>query len=609
MVDQGTKDVADMIRTAVDECRQSMRSVMDRVREAALAYKTKAFQQGRRKVTVEINHLRQIVETQLPRDMAALHPGRPYLPLRANDVKSAQFARIYERAIDNSMDRGGYFPAAAATLRAAETFGFGYIMPYVDVWYEDTETSSMAWDPAGDMMGQNRDFRPRLQDGIRFQNVPVNAVLVPRIGGSLLEKPFIIIRRIVSLAEIERRIEVKRYVLPPGVGTEQLRNASPIVDLDTQLTFEDELSLSSESGIRGDIGILSEFYSDKRWCASWNDTIDLTHGMDQSPRLRNVDRRTKPIAMMRINTGVGPDQFFGEGWYEAIRDKTRLASLVTSQYAHQLMLDSNRIGLYRDGPIDSEQIRTMDYGDMLGVDDTIQDLGQLISSVKFGEPSKELMEFGQFLDERIAQISMQPPIVSGQSPTPRQTARGMGILQSEAQINMGFNAKYLETTYLVEQAALTSSIFGSNTTLMQLADLVGWDDAMIVQSADLRMIPGGYHWQFDGSDRVSQRQLKFERLEKTWSLLSQTPLIVQNPDAIKAFGEEFLEATDMDDRRRDRILGNVAQPQAPPGQPGAPPGAPGTPALPLEQAPAMMPVNEIPTPAGNQAAQSEMGAA
>lgn len=170
-------------------------------------------------------------------------------------------------------------------------------------------------------------------------------------------------------------------------------------------------------------------------------------------------------------------------------------------------------------------------------------------------------------------------------------------LAEEAATRIAFGSRYFEASYLPEMADLVTAQAGQ-MTLVQLADILGWEDAVEVKSADPRDIPGGYQYEFDGSDRVARRTQKFEQLKDSWNYLSQAPSVIGNPEATRVLLRTFLNYVEAIKKPDIDVIAGVAG-QMMPGQPqpgaemmGAPNAAP-------TAAPAMTPPQQVATPAMN----------
>jgi hypothetical protein len=651
-VDQGTTDTIDMIQEAIKVCRQGMSERVALWLEAKDAYETVAPIVNSNEVSIEVNHVNPLIERLLPREIQAVHPQRPYLPLRANLTENQWAARIYERAIDNSMDRGGYFPSYVDGERGKLNYGCGFVRPFWDAWYENQQIRQPQFGPDGQIQGLSNQVQRMMRDGLRFEYIPCWAALAPPNGDTLLSKEFFIVNRVVNLAEIERGIETKRYAIDPAVGIAKLKSGMTSEGVEWQKQFEKDVDVAYQGSDTQRVGVLTEFYSDKRWACLWNYEIDLSFKMDQSPRLYNVDLRTKPVAQLRRNVGVGASRFWGEPWWATIRDKSMLDSLWMTLYAHQLLQSGNRIKFIREGLIDKEKLTAgLPYGAVVEIPESVRDVREVIDEWESAPPGSGMMEMHGFTDDQITRMSSQTEITRGQQPAGTPTAKGMSILQSEQQTNLGFGARYDENTYLVEMAALVTSLFGSNITIPQMAELVGWEDTQAVNmTPDPNSIPGGYHMQFDGAERVVQRQLRFERIKEAWSDLSQLPRIASSDEAQNVFIEEYLKMAGMDDRKIEQVMTAPSPPPPPPEPPppapasvpqgpkvsvsfkgellpvpeqmallqasmgdmqGQPPPAapprPGVPEAPLQQAPTMTPPDEMAAPASNEQAAVEGG--
>lgn len=506
------------------------------------AYRSRGPVDDAESVSVKINHLLPVIETIVPRDATALLPQRPYIPIKTRKLDQQKRGRFNETIIDAQLDRGQFFPSFVNGLRMAEAYGCSYLEPYWDAWVENIYQRNPITDPmTGQIVGFNESRTSELRDGLAFKALGPWAVLPHPAGNTLLSKPWIIIKELVHVSEIIRMVESGRWQLPEEVTPEDLKKG-PIGRSSTgEWEFQwrmDRSGLSAEAAM--DVGVLLRLYSENRWIYVWNYSILL---QDTENQHVNMDRRVKPVAMLRMSSDIGPDQFFPPGHWARIRDKAMFDDAILSLYIDKLLMDSAKWIVYDERYIDPEQL-VATYGGRVRVKNNPQSMDQAVKMFEMGRPDPSMLDVHNILKQSIDDQTGVQDIARGVNVTPKQTATVGNIMAEAAQTRIGFGARYFEGTFMPELAYLVTKLCGRWMTLPQMADVVGFDGALAVMTPDPEAIPGGFTYEFDGSDRVARREQKQNKLKEAWNMVGNHPIVAGSPVISSILIKNLLEGTE-----------------------------------------------------------------
>jgi len=566
-------------------------------REALDAYAAKGYVDDRESINIKVNRLMAAAKHNVPRDASALWPKRPYFPIRAKKKDFASLARWKTQVIDNQADRGKFFEHGTAALYTAEICGAAYIQPIWDVYIESITDIETKRDPlTGQVVEIGQSKRKELKDGLAFKLRDPWDVVVHPSGNNLDEKPWVIVKDILQVSEVERLIQIGRWKLKDNVKPSDLKTGPANPDYSASMpVWRNNLSLMG-GDLHRDVGVIQWLYSEGRWITTWNYHILLEDTENQS----NMIARKKPLAMMRMNPGVGPDRFFGHGLWEDIRDIAQLDDDTLSIFFDNLLMQTARWFLYDRTHVDPEDL-TATHGALIEVknagmlDGGFDKAVKVLDSPDIGRGLLEMHGlFGEVLDNR-EKIN---DVARGIAPSPRQTKGATQILAEASGTYLGFQARYLEATFMTELAYLVAKLCSDKMSPIQMVDEGGitWEQAMAIRTPDPDGIPGGFDYAFEGSDRVARRAEKHEKLIEVYNLVGNNPAIANGPGAtilIKKLIEssEVCDEDELNAMQLDVTHEQSMQQQMPPGEvqsvgkQGAimPPGEVGTPAVNVQQ--------------------------
>ena len=597
---------------AVDQCidigARYMEPYANIWKEAQEAIRAKGYVDDAEGIQVHLNRLLGAVEHNLPRDASALWPQRPYIPIEAkNKLEYGEHAKIKQKVVDAQMDRAQFFIHGTDCLKMAETYGTAFMEVLWNVWVENISDREIERDPrTNQIVNLGRTQRKMLRDGLGFRGRGPWEVFAHPVGSTLDDKLWVCTKDLISVAEAERLIDIGKWTLPDDVERSDLKKGPD----DKYSKWADQWNRDMQpfsDDISGDVGVLCRLYSEGRWLTTWNYNILF---QDTENQHINMTARTKPMAMLRLNTRVGAQRFYGQGIWEKIRDLASLDDDLMSIFIDTLLKQNARWFMYDDEYVDHEDLKA-EHGGLIRIKGhgQIDNFDKAVRVLDVPPVDKSLMEGHNLLQETEDDRKGQQDISRGIAPSPKQTLGGSQMLAEASGVRQGFTARYLEMTFMVDLSYLATKKCSENMSVIQMVDDGGvtFEEAVMVKTPDPEDIPGGFDYAFEGSDRVARRKEKHEKLIEAWNLVGNHPFMANGPGALYTI-KQILESTESFDPNQLREIEESMQmamnPPPPPEQPPPPEGMPPPGPPPVESVGAtgaIMPPAQIGTPNVNQA--------
>jgi len=612
MVRKSADDVVtglDLVNTFVDTAERSMASMISRWNAARLAYQAQGYVDDSEKAVVKMNALLPTLEHTLPIVVSALLPGRPYMPLgarREKDPVASKIAKLKTRLVDATLGASNFYAAFTEWARLAAVYNSAFIEPEWSAWMTNVSQMYVDVDP---VTGQVRDVQrirgQEMRDELRFKVHEPWALLCHPAGQTLDAKPWIAIREIVPYDEIERRLDEKDsgWKLPDDMTLSDLKTGPMRLGQERMTDqWRRDLGVFSQEA-RNDVAVLVRYYSAKRWVTVVNYMAAVVDGPNGNV---NMPLRQKPVVQFRWHESVGPDRFWGVSEWERIQDVATLDDTMMSIYVDHALANNSSALLYNENLVDRESL-SGEYGAEIRVRNYTGRLEDAFQYLVRPPLDRSFLDLHSIMErEKQDRMSFQD-IQRGVAPSPRQTADATRTLSANAGRPAGFLAKYHETTTMAELTYLTCKVVSANMSPVQMMDYGGlsFNEMLAVIDADPENIPGGFKYEFDGSDRLSRRAERYERLMQGFNLTANMPVIANGP-GINIQIKKILEGTESydDDELEAMIPKEMLAAQVPAQVPAA--GALSAGADRMESigsaGQALMPPGQMPTPASNEAA-------
>lgn len=548
-------------------------------------------------INAKLGQLFADLQTIVPRDAYQLVGASPFFPIQAVVKEWQWYADCLIDIADYFCNQGAFFAKFVEALFLCRGHGAAFIEPRYRMWPKRVSNRLGVQGLFGQHTGTQDEVEDDIDEGIEFVVHPPWAVRCHRHGNSLLEKPAVIIAEAVHVSEIERLIDQGVYKLADDVGVEVLRNSMPSNAFD--LGLHSDASSTGPQGSAGS-GILLRYYSDDRWVHLYNDQYVL---LDTDNQNVNMDKRVKPVAMLRNVMRLSHDRFWPMGEWEIIRELNYLGEQVLSLYYDQAVMNANQMLIYDSTEISPENLRAENML-RIPVKGSGKPIDQIIQSVKLGQAPRELLELysttKDMHDQRVGLFNYQ----TGENPPRKETARASSLLSEAGNTRVGFGIMQIEQGGLREVAYLTYKQIAAYLRDGMRLKILGWDRAQRIASNDPDSIPGGFLFSFKGSDKITRQAQKRESLTEAYNMVRNQPTIL-NPWVFDRLMLESIDVIGSDDLDKMGLTEEQQNPPQPQPQLGPPAGAPPPEGMmppqasPVSQTAAIVPPGQIPTPATN----------
>jgi hypothetical protein len=196
---------------------------------------------------------------------------------------------------------------------------------------------------------------------------------------------------------------------------------------------------------------------------------------------------------------------------------------ILTEYFDQVKMGTYRWMMYNPDIVSPEELDAV-YGNRIPVrggkfDQAVKEFAPI-------PPSQELFQLFDIARGFIDDANNLSYMQRGGAAPRKETAFTTGALKAAGDEKLEFGVRYFEGTAMTELAYLITKTLDANMTTADIAEYIGWDKAMELESLDPEAMPGGYTYAFNGSDRVMQRTAKMESLTGAWNLIGNDPALV-----------------------------------------------------------------------------------
>lgn len=490
--------------------------------------------------TVTVNHLLNAIETVTPRDVKSLLGSRPFIPIKAKNQEYNDWAKVIEKIADDQMDEAGFFERFTDAFRMARACGTSFVEVSWEAEQENYIQRIPKMDPmSGMMMGIEQFQSSTVKERLGFRDLGPWEVFVDPMGNRLTDKRWVIVKQLTNKEYIQDLMDLGAY---KKISSDKLRSASPY---ESEWARELERDKSCVGKDASDVGVLCRFMSPDRYIDTWNYSVVLR---DQPNPHRNMRKKVYPLVAFKDVTHIGPDRFWGKGMWEVIRHQARLGDDILTEFFDQVKMGTYRWMMYNPDLVSPEELDAV-YGNRIPVrggkfDNAVKEFAPL-------PPSQELFQLYNIAKGFIDSQQQLSYLQSGAAAPRKETAFTTGALKAAGDEKLEFGVRYFEGTAMTDLAYLITKALDANMSTADIAEKIGWDQALELESLDPEAMPGGYTFAFNGSDRVMQRTQKMEALTGWWNLVGNDPALTDRTIPLRKM-TEFLEM--FSDTERDAMF-------------------------------------------------------
>lgn len=522
----GKDKALSLVNTCESKARKQQEMYFSIWRGAVEAFEGRTVADDPFSTNITVNHLLSTVETVVPRDVKALLGTRPYIPIRARSRENEDWAKAIERVADEQLDLAGFFEFFTDAFRIARATGNSFIEPFWDA-YEELYSEVLRYiNPmTGEEIPIGKQVKSKITEQLGFKVWGPWDIFVDPFGESLDQKKYIIIKQLTHVDDIQNMMDIqgtgyKKYT------KEQLRKGGIRNDEFTSLLEKDKSCVNENNP---DVGMLMRFQSNDRYIDVWNYSMVLR---DVDNPHTNMPKHIKPLIHFRDVTEIGPRRFWGKGIWEQIGQLSQLGDDILSEVFDQIMMSRAQWLMYNPDMVAPEDLDAV-YGNRVPVPGGRFD--QAVAPIQLGQPDDRGFNMYDIVRGFIDyQTSISVYQRGGTAPR-REAALTTQVLKAAGDEKLEFGVRYFEGTAMTRLAYLVTKTIDANMSTSDIADIIGWEMAMMIPSMDPTAMPGGYEFAFNGSERVVQITQKLEKFGQWWNLVANDPALADRVTPLREF--------------------------------------------------------------------------
>lgn len=495
------------------------------------------------RANIFIPKIRSIVETKTAAEARALLSTSPFIPFTARRKEFAEQAEIMTDVLDGYLLKADFYQKAVSALRSKICYGTSFMeaVPYYTMIKQKAIVPDLIYGLQVGMKVEEFEV-PRLRLKVRDW-CPWEIYVDPYATG-LEERGscrFVIKMQLASRKQI---IELAQQGAYPGLDIDKLEQDGTGSETGDHKGLEilSEIGLSNLSG-GDDQGIVMRYESDDRYIDIWNNRIVLRD--IENPFAHGTINLTRFIHSQDVHT---QNKFWGLG--EAKSNQV-LQSMLNDTWnmtfnSHE-MIGQPMIFYKKDAVSPDALVRTS--GNRVAVD---IESGRPITDAILETSGQQLPGDHYMIPQHIERMM---DLGSGNfAPNrgeegKRKTLGEAAMLKETGDLGGELSVKLGEKIFLADFGAKCLSHIDQFAANDDLVEEVGLEKAAILASVNPQDLPGGFNFEFKGSDRVANAMIKQRNLRELVPFLLQIPNIHQGKLA-----ELMLDMHDLDIDKAELII-------------------------------------------------------
>ena len=489
-----------------------------------------------------IPKLFSLIESKVPRDIRALYSVRPYIPISAKRPEyQDEVDRPLEEYLDDLLYRASAFESLVSNDKIKVLFGTSFLEPLP---YSEIVTEKRPIIQGGVRVGVEEIEVERLRLRVRdwapweiFADPFATNLTDPKACRYLIKLQITDRRQIVKLAEGGRYPNLDLDKLMGGGSNTAGGNMAD----HWGLTMLKELGLTYQNS-EGDMGILMRFESPERYIDLWNGRMILSDG--DNPWDHGL------INLAKFNHITDPhtqNRFWGIGEAETIEplcDSLNDTWDMTMDAHHYI----NQPMVVHDEKISGDALVRVP-GNRIAINrgGSQEPIDHFIKEFPGGGLPPDHYTIAQRLEDYIDLTSHEHEPRRGEVTPGDETLGEISILKEAGDTTQELNVRLSEAG-LAAFANLCFYHIAQFATPDDFAEVLGIETAQRMEYASPFDIPGGFNFQFKGSDKVANELIKQRNWKELTPLLLQIPNVLPGRLAAKVldvFGENTADIEDM----------------------------------------------------------------
>jgi len=464
------------------------------------------------KSNIVMPKLYSTIETIVPRLGKALFGSRPYIPIKSEKFQEA--AEPIELALDTYLSKDKFKVKGKRALKMTSLFGTAFLEPYPAVEVVTEKQSILSpeypWQP---MIVESRVPRFRLKTRVW---APWQVYVEPNMM-DVDDWGYIITIELVAKESIKKLQEINRF--NKNVNLNRLSSSGDSEEKEQGKRMLQGLGISVPTEDSG-WGVLARYRTDDRYITIWN-------GLDVLEDRENPFKRKKKN-MIRFAYNEDPmlqNSFWGQGEgkiLDIICDK--LDETWNQAFDNHDMINQAAIA-YREGAVAKESL-VMVGGVRIPIRADWQ--GSLDDAVKrfetMGLPP-DFYAIPAVLENYADKAAGSFDIQRGEpSEDVEKTATESSLLATQGDLRSEDRVSLLEALGMTDFADAACSHIDQYASFDDLYDTIG-EKAMDIFTMNPNELPGGFDYQFRGSDTIINDFQKRADWRRTAELLRNDPSV------------------------------------------------------------------------------------
>lgn len=505
---------------------------------------------------VALPKIYSIIMTKYPKEVRAAIGRRPYAPFDAHNVDEyEEIAKLQERFLDQILYEAGYFNEFVLADLMKMTYGTAFIepMPYFRKVIQKVPVPIVVETLAGtQVVGYDTKMQEKYRFGLNLTTYAPWEIKVDPFAKNLETVDgcrYIVKIRICSKRLIRKMAKDGHY----GDDFDFDLYDEPEFEGDTDkhrgLEILETIGITKPESDQ-DIGILYRYESPERYIDIWNDRVVLRdyggnpfmvekggHGLiNLSRMIHNVDPHTQA-------------QFWGNGEAKILEVLSSLHNdLFNLAINNHNFMSQGKTYYKKQAGVSPAQLVHM-AGNKIGFNlNPDEDIRKAVMD-SYGEPlPAEHYQLRQIVEDMMDMTARSYEVMRGENMKGAQTLGEISMLREAGDSSQEMNVKSLESPFMTDFMHKCLCHIDQFVRHEDKAEILGEEAANKLMYMHPQHIPGGYDFTFKGSDRVVNKVIKQQNLDKLDQRIGDSPYIKQRERL-----EILLEANDLGDEI-DRML-------------------------------------------------------
>ncbi|MEA1998540.1 MAG: hypothetical protein U9N61_04345, partial [Euryarchaeota archaeon] len=457
---------------------------------------------------VFIPKLYSLIESTVPRDIKALYGLRPYIPFMSKRPEFREVAQYQAEFLDDLLHKTDFLNDMILVHKLKALYGTSFIeaIPFQEMTTEKALVPEMVYGRQVGMRVQEQQVpRYRLRTRVYapwevFADPYATDLSSPEGCRYVIKYQITDRRQILRMAEkgMYPDLDIELLMSDRGAEGEQLADHWGMAML------QDMGLVYSDAG--NDMGVIMRYESPERYIDCWNGRVILRD--TPNPFKHGMINLTKFSHIIDPHT---QNRFWGLGEAELTESLCEMLNDTWDLTFNSHNLINNPTIYYRKGSVNPDALVRVP-ANRVGIDASSD---RPVRDSVYEEPGQGLPRdhymIAQTIEDYIDLTSRKFEVGRGESTRGAETLGEVAYLKEAGDSNQELNVRLAETS-LSDLAIKCVSHNDQFATPQDHTEVLGQQKAMVMQFANPQDLPGGFNFQFKGSDRVTNQMIKQKKI-------------------------------------------------------------------------------------------------